>query len=207
MVHRLVAHDKRFAALALTLKHDGIKLLVMIRLCPLPYSLSNGAIATFPTVHWASYAAATAIISPKLMLHVFVGSQLEKIAEGGGKMDAKTKAISYVSIVIGLIAGVATGWIMYRKTTERAAQLEAEERAGVRRASIEDLERQYADDPDALEAAETLREEEDDISLRTGWGDDEYHDDPPELDDDLEISNDPFKAGDGDEEEETTGRR
>ncbi|KAF2278134.1 uncharacterized protein EI97DRAFT_431394 [Westerdykella ornata] len=205
MVHRLVAHDTRFAALALTLKHDGIKLLVMIRMCPLPYSLSNGAIATFPTVHWASYASATAIVSPKLMLHVFVGSQLEKIAEGGGKMDAKTKAISYLSIVIGIVAGLATGWIMYRKTKERAAELEAEERAGVRRASVEDLEREYADDPDALEAAETLREEEDDISLRSGWGD-EYHDDPSELEDDLEITNDPFKAGD-DEEEENAGRR
>lgn len=203
MVHRLIAKDKRFAALALTLKHDGIKLLVMIRLCPLPYSLSNGAIATFPTVHWASFSLATAIVSPKLMLHVFIGSQLEKIAAGGGKMDAKTKAVSYISIAIGLCAGAATAWFMYKKTKERAAQLEAEEIAGVRRSSIEDLEREYADDPDALEAAETLREEEDDISLRTGWGDEEfeYHDDDaPELDD-------PFKAGDGDEEERVGGRR
>jgi hypothetical protein len=201
-VHRLIAKDKRFAALALTLKHDGIKLLVMIRMCPLPYSLSNGAIASFPTVHWASFSIATALVSPKLMLHIFIGSQLEKIADSGEKMDAKTKAVSYISIAIGLIAGVATGWFMYRKTKQRAAELEAEERAGVRRASIEDLEREYADDPDALEAAETLREEDDDISLRTGWGD-EYHDD---IDDAPEID-DPFKAGDGDEEEELGGRR
>ncbi|KAF2750691.1 hypothetical protein M011DRAFT_390403, partial [Sporormia fimetaria CBS 119925] len=201
MVHRLVAHDKRFAALALTLKHDGIKLLIMIRLCPLPYSLSNGAIATFPTVHWASYGLATAIVSPKLMLHVFVGSQLEKIAESGGKMDAKTKAISYLSIVIGVTAGAVTAWLMYRKTKERARQLEAEERAGVRRASIEDLEREYADDPEALAAAETLREDDDDISLRTGWGD-EYHDDPTYIDDAPEISDDPFRAGDGEDEED-----
>lgn len=118
-------------------------------------------------------------------------------------MDAKTKAVSYISIAIGLCAGAATAWFMYKKTKERAAQLEAEEIAGVRRSSIEDLEREYADDPDALEAAETLREEEDDISLRTGWGDEEfeYHDDDaPELDD-------PFKAGDGDEEERVGGRR
>ena len=156
MVHRLIAKDRRFAALSLTLKHDGLRLLVMIRLCPLPYSLSNGAVASIPTVHWASYGLATAIVSPKLMLHVFIGSQLEKIAAGGGKMDAKTKALSYISIAIGFIAGVLTGWIMYRKTKERAAQLEAEERAGVRRSSIEDLEREYADDPAALEAAESL---------------------------------------------------
>lgn len=36
---RMVATDKRFAALALVLKHDGIKMLCAIRACPLPYSL------------------------------------------------------------------------------------------------------------------------------------------------------------------------
>jgi hypothetical protein len=201
LVHRLVANDKRFAALALTLKHDGLKLLIMIRMCPLPYSLSNGAVATFPTVHWASYGLATAIVSPKLMLHIFIGSQLEKIAESGGKMDPKTKAISYLSIAIGAIAGVVTGWFMYKKTKERAAQLEAEERAGIRRASIDDLEREYADDPAALEAAENLREDDDDISLRTTW-DDEYHDEPADTGDAIEIGDDPFKDGDGDEEDD-----
>ncbi|CAO2656950.1 Nn.00g057530.m01.CDS01 [Neocucurbitaria sp. VM-36] len=200
MVHRLIANDTRFAALALTLKHDGLKLLVMIRMCPLPYSLSNGAVATFPTVHWASFAAATAIVSPKLMLHIFIGAQLEKIAESGGKMDAGTKALSYISIAIGAVAGVATGWFMYRKTKQRAAQLEAEERAGVRRASIEDLENEYADDPGALEAAERLREEDDDISLRTAW-DDEYTDEPPETGDAVEIGDDPFIEGDASDDD------
>jgi golgi apparatus membrane protein TVP38 len=38
-VHKLVGKDKRFEALALTLKHDGLKILCMIRVCPLPYSL------------------------------------------------------------------------------------------------------------------------------------------------------------------------
>jgi hypothetical protein len=192
MVTRLVANDKRFAALALTLKHDGLKLLVMIRMCPLPYSLSNGAVATFPTVHWASFAIATAIVSPKLMLHIFIGSQLEKIAESGGKMDARTKAISYLSIAIGAVAGVATGWFMYRKTKERAAELEEEERQGVRGDSVEALGNEYADDPEAAEAAQYLREADDDISLRGGW-DDEYTD---EVGDAADVGGDPFGEGD-----------
>ncbi|KAF1959061.1 hypothetical protein CC80DRAFT_467337 [Byssothecium circinans] len=195
-VARLLANDTRFAALALTLKHDGLKLLVMVRLCPLPYSLSNGAVATFPTVSWPSFALATAIVTPKLMLHIFIGSQLEKIAESGGKMGARTKALSYVSIAIGVVAGAVTAWFMYKKTKERAAQLEEEERRGIRRTSIEDLDRDYADDPDALEAARTLREDDDDISLRSGWGGD-YHDEPTDFEDDaLQIPDDPFSAGD-----------
>jgi hypothetical protein len=217
MVLRLIANDKRFAALALTLKHDGLKLLIMIRMCPLPYSLTNGAIATFPTVHWLSFALANLIVSPKLMLHIFIGSQLEKIAESGGKMDPRTKAISYLSIAIGAVAGIATGWFMYKKTQERAAELEAEERAGVRRPSLEALGSEYADEPGALEAGEHLREDEDDISLRGGW-DDEYTDEPEgdvtvRADDDVgvedaaELDDDPFQDGDVTDEEERRGRK
>ncbi|KAF2756777.1 hypothetical protein EJ05DRAFT_77334 [Pseudovirgaria hyperparasitica] len=195
-VDRFVAHDKRFNALALTLKHDGLKLLVMIRLCPLPYSISNGAIATFPTVHWAFFALATACVTPKLLIHVYVGSQLSRIADEGEEMDGKTKAISYLSILIGLVAGIATGYFMYKKTQARAKELEAEEREHVRNESVGDLEREYADDPDALEAAVHLREEEDDISLHPAWTEDaqEFRD----VDDVANV----FNVGDGVSEED-----
>lgn len=60
-VGRLTEKNKQFDALSLVLKHDGLKLLVMIRLCPLPYSISNGAISTIPTVTWLNFMTATAI--------------------------------------------------------------------------------------------------------------------------------------------------
>ena len=91
-VERMVEKDTRFAALALVLKHEGLKLLVMIRFCPLPYSFSNGALSTIPTVDARMYALATAIITPKLFIHVFIGSRLAEIARHGGQMSAGTKA-------------------------------------------------------------------------------------------------------------------
>ena len=108
-----MADDTRFEALALVLKHDGLKLLCMIRLCPLPYSLSNGAMSTFPTVQPLQFALATAITCPKLLIHVFIGSRLAVIA--GEKMDAKTKAINYTSIAIGAVLGILTGYIIYQR--------------------------------------------------------------------------------------------
>jgi uncharacterized membrane protein YdjX (TVP38/TMEM64 family) len=202
-VSRLMEKDKRFAALALTIKHDGLKLLIMIRLCPLPYSLSNGALSTIPTVTWLRFAIATAIVSPKLLVHVFIGAQLGKLAKHGGEMDAKTKAVSYISIVVGTAMGVATGWIIYNQTTKRAHELGAQEREHTRRESGDRLRGEYADDPGALEAAERLREDvqADDISLRTEepWDDDldddaelgSYHDSPV----DEEYDDDTAKTG------------
>jgi hypothetical protein len=114
---------------------------------------------------------ATALVSPKLLLHVFIGAQWAKLADKGNKMDAKTRALSYLSIAIGMFFGISTGYIIYGQTKKRARELEELERAegGVLRA-------EYEDDPGLVEAGGWLREEEDDISLRDAWDDDEYMD-------------------------------
>ena len=160
-VERLVETDNRFAALTLTLKSDGLRLLCMIRFCPLPYSLSNGALSTFPTVHPAMFALATTIVTPKLFVHVFIGSRLAAIAKNGGEMSFGDRAINYVSIVISMTVGIFTGWYIYQKTLVRARQLEEEERSGIRDATQRlSAPRQYMDDPEALAATTTIAYDE-----------------------------------------------
>ncbi|KAF1351131.1 hypothetical protein BDV97DRAFT_398088 [Delphinella strobiligena] len=207
-VSRLTANDTRFAALALVLQHDGLKILIMIRLCPLPYSLSNGAVSTIPTVTWSQFILASTLASPKLLLHVFVGSRLGAIAESGDKMDLHTKIISYLSIAIGLTAGIVTGWFMYTKTKARAAQLEADEGENALRGEEGDEELddegqlQYSDDPIERSAAHALARGQDGYSLH-GHGQyrDSFSDDDDDAEDADEFQDDPFLHGDGDEEE------
>ncbi|KAF2217916.1 hypothetical protein CERZMDRAFT_24179, partial [Cercospora zeae-maydis SCOH1-5] len=126
-VSRMTEKNTQFAALSLVLKHDGLQLLCLVRLCPLPYSFSNGAISTIPTVTWGNFMLATAIASPKLLLHIFVGRQLGVIAESGDKMSWGTKMVSYTTMAIGIAVGIGTGYLIYFRTKARAAQLEAEE--------------------------------------------------------------------------------
>lgn len=59
-VHRLVGRDRRFVALGQVLRRDGVVVLAMIRFCPLPYSLSNGFLATVPSIRPLGFALATA---------------------------------------------------------------------------------------------------------------------------------------------------
>ena len=108
----MVANDRRFEALSLVLEHDGLKLLIMIRLCPLPYSISNGAISTFPTVQPLMFALATAAATPKLLIAIFVGSRLAIIGE---KMDTGTKILNWASIIFGAVLGGLTGWLIYKR--------------------------------------------------------------------------------------------
>lgn len=120
-VNRIVANDRRFEALSLVLKHDGLKLLVMIRLCPLPYSISNGAISTFPTVQPLMFAIATTAATPKLLIAIFIGSRLAVIAKSGEKMDTGTKAINWASIALGVMLGGLTGWLIYKRYVHEAS--------------------------------------------------------------------------------------
>ena len=60
-VHRMVGKDHRFVALGQVLRHDGILYLTAIRFCPLPFSLSNGFLATIPSITPLSFALCTAL--------------------------------------------------------------------------------------------------------------------------------------------------
>jgi uncharacterized membrane protein YdjX (TVP38/TMEM64 family) len=180
-VHKLVGEDKRFAALALVLKHDGLKILVMIRLCPLPYSLSNGAMATFPTVSPLSFTLATALATPKLFIHVFIGSRFADLVERGAEMDIVTRIVNYASIAAGGLLGIGLGYYIYQRTVARAQQLELEESQRLTRTpgsggSGDGYFETPLDDPEAF-AAEGM--DDDDISL---WDNEEdgYRDASPD---------------------------
>ncbi|KAJ9355804.1 hypothetical protein DTO027B9_3958 [Paecilomyces variotii] len=224
-VKRLMEHDKRFAALALTLKYDGLALLCMIRLCPLPYSVCNGAISTFPTVHPLMYGLATLIISPKLLVPAFIGSRLRILSEENEKMGAGSKAVNIISIIVTVAIGLFTGLYIYRRTLARAEELEAEERANIRSSLQADHaahrpHRSFSDDPAVDAAAKTLaRDEEERIGFRDDFDDDDVDlvvDDSdnensphaqkqglpsPYRDEFTDNDSDVFGAGDGDEHE------
>ncbi|KAK2859895.1 hypothetical protein FQN49_004604 [Arthroderma sp. PD_2] len=209
-VQRLMKHDKRFAALSLTLKYDGLKLLCMIRLCPLPYSLCNGAVSTFPTISPFMYGLATAIISPKFLVPTFIGSRLRILSEDGGEMSAGSKAVNIISIVISIGVGIFTGWYIYKRTLARAKQLEAEERANLRgpatnnRPAVASPEG-FADDPNAISASNVARDEEeafafdDDVAIDI---DDDNVVLDPHYHDFTDNESDIFADGDGDDKDE-----
>ncbi|KAI9870285.1 MAG: Tlg2-vesicle protein [Pleopsidium flavum] len=153
--------------------------------------------STFHTVHPLMFALATAIASPKLLIHVFIGSRLAAIARSGEKMDAGTKAINYVSIAAGAVLGTATGWFIYQRTVARARQLEEEERSSIRQsASRGENNGEFSDDPEEeTAAATTLRDDAIDFFDEDEDGDAEGY-----RDDFIDNEQDVFSHGDEDEE-------
>ncbi|KAI1281068.1 tlg2-vesicle protein of [Xylaria sp. FL0933] len=125
-VERLVGEDRRFVALGQVLRHDGLLVLAAIRLCPLPFSLSNGFLATIPSISPGGFALATALATPKLLIHVFIGDRLAQLAEND-HMPLGTRIINYLSIFFGIVIGITVGWFVYQRTMRRAKELAIEE--------------------------------------------------------------------------------
>lgn len=126
-VHSLVGADKRFVALGQVLRRDGLLVLAAIRFCPLPFSLSNGFLATISTITPLRFALATAMATPKLFVHVFIGSRLALLAENGDEMGVGDKVVNYLSMLVGSVVGIALSLFIYRRTMARAKELAREE--------------------------------------------------------------------------------
>jgi hypothetical protein len=73
----------------------------------------------------ALFSELTSVVfkSPKLLVHVFIGSRLALLAEHGDTMTGHDKAINYLSMILGGVIGITVGVVIYRRTMERAAEI------------------------------------------------------------------------------------
>lgn len=63
------------------------------------------------------------LCSLKLLVHVFIGSRLAILFERGDEMTAGDKALNWAGMTISSIVGLAVGYIIYRRTMQRAAEI------------------------------------------------------------------------------------
>ncbi|KAK7207846.1 hypothetical protein BZA70DRAFT_293158 [Myxozyma melibiosi] len=115
---QLAQGNQKFEALAMTLDHEELKLLWMIRMSPLPFSFSNAALSTIHTISPKNFAIATALSTPKLLIPVFIGSRLRNLTDES--QDWTSKLANIFSILFGAFIAASTGWIIYHRTMDRA---------------------------------------------------------------------------------------
>lgn len=115
---RLIQRNEKFRAFAEILKEDtSLFLLILLRLCPLPYSLSNGALAAIPNLPVSTYFLASVVTSPKAFIHVFVGHTIKNL--GDAKRPASAKIIDAVSIIVTGVALSLASYIIYNKMQQK----------------------------------------------------------------------------------------
>lgn len=115
---RLVDRSQKFKAFSEILNEDSsLLLLVLIRLCPLPYSLSNGALAAIPALPATTFFLASVLTTPKLLIHVFVGHKIIEL--GDSTKGRSTKVFDLISIFLTSSALLLVTYLIYKKMQQK----------------------------------------------------------------------------------------
>lgn len=114
----LVRKNEKFKAFSEILQEDNsLFLLVLIRLCPLPYSLLNGALASIPNLSATTYLMASIVTSPKMFVHIFVGHVIKNL--GDEERPASAKWLDLFSILLTGIALFIASYIIYNRMEQK----------------------------------------------------------------------------------------
>ncbi|CAR25949.1 ZYRO0A11880p [Zygosaccharomyces rouxii] len=119
---QLVHASPRFEAFAAILQENhSYWILALLRLCPFPYSLTNGAVAAVHGLSLRNFAIAQVIASPKLFAYLFVGSRIKNIGESN---STGSKLFDLISILVTGVVLTITAWILYFKTRNKYMEIQ-----------------------------------------------------------------------------------
>ncbi|KAI8832690.1 snare associated Golgi protein-domain-containing protein [Chytridium lagenaria] len=111
------------------IEKGGLKLLILIRLAPYPFGIMNVIFST-TTISLPRYAAATSVAAFKNLIHVYIGSTLQTLADiggGGGGKDPKDgdngpkpATILEISFMVGGLIAAVGGFVYLSVLLKRA---------------------------------------------------------------------------------------
>ncbi|GAA5908179.1 uncharacterized protein JCM6883_004297 [Sporobolomyces salmoneus] len=120
--------DKTFQALSNAVRVKGLPLIVLLRLCPFPYPYSNAFFASVESVTLGQFFLATLTITPKLLLHVFIGHRTYLFADPTSRhrMDPFSRYLNLGFMLFGTLLGMGTSWYLYKTTMRFVEEAERE---------------------------------------------------------------------------------
>ncbi|KAK7470751.1 Tlg2-vesicle protein [Stygiomarasmius scandens] len=108
--------NEKWQALEAVVRAKGLPLIILIRISPFPpWVYSNTLFASIEPVRLWQFVVATLFVLPKICLHVFIGSKMANLSDGGrrSQMDTRTKIMNGLFIGGGLLVAVFTSWLVY----------------------------------------------------------------------------------------------
>ncbi|KAI8985387.1 hypothetical protein BDB01DRAFT_849967 [Pilobolus umbonatus] len=88
---------------------NGLKMVILIRLCPIPWQLTNLILSMFPSVSWHNYLLASFLASFKVNMGLWIGQQLSTLSD-----PSDNNLIPRLSMLLGiLLLGSVSYWIYH----------------------------------------------------------------------------------------------
>lgn len=122
-----LAKQKSFAALRQAVGLKGLPLICLIRLCPFPFTYSNLFFASLTSsCTLIQFLIGTLATTPKLLLHVFIGSRVFELSSAPG-LDRLTIILNIVYIICSAVLGGSVSLYLYKATMAQAGAISLED--------------------------------------------------------------------------------
>ncbi|KAK4511568.1 uncharacterized protein ATC70_012784 [Mucor velutinosus] len=115
----------KFEALSRAIEQGGFKMVLMLRLSPLPWQITNLVLALCDNVSFRMYALAAFISSFKINADVWFGSQLANLSRPDTSPEALT--MNRIITIIGFVVSTIATFSIYKLTKQRVKQSEEEQ--------------------------------------------------------------------------------
>ncbi|KAJ3109935.1 Tlg2-vesicle protein [Phlyctochytrium bullatum] len=121
---------REFAAIEAAIEEGGLQLVILLRLGPYPYAISNGVLSltSVPLTH---FTIATALCLLKALIQVYLGTTLQSIADlVMGNAGAGLSTLQIVMLVVGIVVAIAgvvyITWLIRRTLRRYEPRVEEE---------------------------------------------------------------------------------
>ncbi|KDN43102.1 hypothetical protein K437DRAFT_154888 [Tilletiaria anomala UBC 951] len=149
---RYVKESRQWVAMGKAVEERGFTMILLIRCSPFPFVYSNLFFATLDAVTFPRFFLATLLSTPRLLLHVYIGSVMYELFDEAERaaMPTHVKELDALSITLGIAVGAGTGWWLWRVMNRILAEEEVEcmtaDPAGPARLSREEASEEYERD-------------------------------------------------------------
>ncbi|KAF1803756.1 hypothetical protein V8B55DRAFT_1508241 [Mucor lusitanicus] len=120
--------QEKYTAIQEAIEQGGFKMIMLIRLSPIPWPIQNMLLSILPTISTQQFVLASFLSSFKVSMEVWIGSQLADISNPNLPPSAHRVAMMVMGVSVFILVAVA--WWLYRLTMQKVNEMAAVGRLG-----------------------------------------------------------------------------
>ncbi|KAI8877909.1 hypothetical protein K501DRAFT_278007 [Backusella circina FSU 941] len=113
--------QETYTAIQESIEQGGFGMMLLIRLCPVPWTITSTLLSLLPSITLAQFISVTGISCFKVSISVWMGSQLADLSNPD--LPPATHRVALTAMGCGLVILVILTWWLYRLTMKRVKTL------------------------------------------------------------------------------------
>ncbi|KAG2197315.1 hypothetical protein INT46_005641 [Mucor plumbeus] len=113
--------QEKYTAIQEAIEQGGFKMIMLIRLSPIPWPIQNMLLSILPTISTQQFVLASFLSSFKVSVEVWIGSQLADISNPN--LPPSAHRIAMMVMGVGVFILIAVAWWLYRLTMQKVDEM------------------------------------------------------------------------------------